>query len=850
MKLITLFSESYCSIAFKGYSIIKFKDNMARIAGALRSYVDSTTVFDENTSVAFILNVAKASGGALDLYHNADVVFKGNADVIFYNNAAYTIGGACVCYSDVRFIDNATVNFVNNKADKGGGLYIANTYNVTFEKAQVTFSSNKADYVGAAIWMNVAVTGGKINFIMQGVGRINFDNNTAYADGNSIFVDISVHNESYFLEQLLGITSCNISYLDEQQDGLKQHFTTPPSRIILQDIKEKSLICDDNVTCDCKSYYLNNVMLGLEISMKGMVYDYLDNYIPLETPTYDYNYFYNPGTEFHINGQNTNYSIQLFNQDSSQGLDFMVTGNKITSNFNFSVEVTSYLHFTIEPLTIPLTIQLSPCYLGFQHSNESMKCECYDREDIVQCDEHISSIRRGYWLGTVEEQLTATTCPLNFCDFTCCETSNGYHSLSPDREDQCSSHRSGITCGSCKEGYTLSYGADCVSADKCTAGWIILVIILTVLYWISVVVGAFAMMHYKLPIGYLYALTYYYSIVDVLLGKYLYLYSSLHTTTDILSSVFNLSPQFLGQLCLAKGLSGVDVYFIHYIHPLVILIILIKIVLLARCSQRLSLFIAKGIIHVICLLLLLSYTSILTISLLLIRSLTFYNIDKTYTYLSPDIEYFHGRHLVYCIVAVICVLTVVVGLPLILLLEPFINRKINFTKIKPLLDQFQGCFKDRYRWFASYYMICRLAQITVVVYSSDFLITQYILIVTSVIVSLIHVVVRPYNNNTLNIFDGIVLHLMTLVATFPVFDSFNSTSIITITFVLIILPLVIFFIMGSIMHKEVIRSLFMICKPKNTELAVKEENNNEGPMQEFDMIVDESTRTNTTICDV
>ena len=351
-----LFSMSDCSIAFKGYSLITFEDNMARIAGALRSYSNSTTVFDENTTVAFIHNVVTASGGALDLYHNADVVFKGNADVIFNNNIASTLGGACVCYSDVRFIDNATVSFVNNKADKGGGLYIANNYNVTFEKAQVTFSSNKAA-VGAAIWMNVAVRGGKVNFIMQGVGRINFDNNTS-EHGNSIFVDISVHNKSYFLEQLLGITSCNISYLDEQQDGLKQHFTTPPSGIILQDIKEKPLICDDDVTCDCKSYYLNNVMLGLEISLKGMVYDYLDNRVPLETPTYDY--LYNLGTEFQIYEQNTNYSIKSVNPDSSQGLDFMVTGNKITSNYNFSVEVTSYLHFTYALLTIQLIIQLSP----------------------------------------------------------------------------------------------------------------------------------------------------------------------------------------------------------------------------------------------------------------------------------------------------------------------------------------------------------------------------------------------------------------------------------------------------------------------------------------------------------
>ena len=71
-------------------------------------------------------------------------------------------------------------------------------------------------------------------------------------------------------------------------------------------------------------------------------------------------------------------------------------------------------------------------------------------------------------------------------------------------------------------------------------------------------------------------------------------------------------------------------------------------------------------------------------SLLLMRSLKFYKIDKVYTYLSPDIEYFHGRHLAYSIVALFCAIFIVIGLPLVLILEPFLNHKINFVKIKPL----------------------------------------------------------------------------------------------------------------------------------------------------------------------
>ena len=142
-------------------------------------------------------------------------------------------------------------------------------------------------------------------------------------------------------------------------------------------------------------------------------------------------------------------------------------------------------------------------------------------------------------------------------------------------------------------------------------------------------------------------------------------------------------------------------------------------------------------------------------SLLLLRSLRYHGIDKVYTYLSPDIEYFHGCHLAYGIVALLCTVTIVIGLPLLLTLEPFLNHKINFIKIKPLLDQFQGCYKDRFRSFAGYYMICRLAIITIVIVnSSNDIVANYMLIVTCGIISLIHVIIRPYNNEILNKLDG------------------------------------------------------------------------------------------------
>ena len=54
---------------------------------------------------------------------------------------------------------------------------------------------------------------------------------------------------------------------------------------------------------------------------------------------------------------------------------------------------------------------------------------------------------------------------------------------------QCSPHRRGPACGECSPGYSLSYDTpDCVSNDKCSVGITVLVVVLTMLYWIALIV--------------------------------------------------------------------------------------------------------------------------------------------------------------------------------------------------------------------------------------------------------------------------------------------------------------------------------------------------------------------------
>jgi len=467
----------------------------------------------------------------------------------------------------------------------------------------------------------------------------------------------------------------------------------------------------------------------------------------------------------------------------------------------------------------------------------------------VSCSGSTSSIKRGYWFGEVDNKATVTTCPNSYCNFRCCETANGFFELSPVRADQCNSKRTGPACGSCQENYTLSFDSiECTHIKECARGQRVLIVTLSVTYWLTVVVLVFVMTYYHIGIGYLYAITYYYSMVDILLSEQVYISQELLTTVRIMSSIAKLLPQFfLGQLCLVTNMSGIDQQFIHYVHPLAVAIIVIVISLSARISYKISSFVSRGIIHMICFLLLLSYTSVATTSLVLLRSLTFDNVDKVYTYLSPDIEYFQGCHLPYFLAAIVCTLVIVIGLPLLLLLEPFLNSKVNFTRIKSLLDHFQGCYKDKYRSFAAYYMICRLVIILIIIANpSNNDTSQYILIITNSLLALIHMTIRPYGSNILNLFDGLVLQMMILVSMVPLIDSYDHYLLLTFMVTLIMLPVMAFLIMEIYLYKKSIKKIATYCVPPKPETT---NDNNEAPMRHFvDSVIDDSRRVNATIC--
>ena len=590
-------------VIFKEASEVSFHINVAnRYGGAGYFTLDSEVVFEGFTNVKFHKNTA-VYGGALIVNYHSNVRLTGNSVLSFISNAAAQIGGAAYFYYHCNAIieNNAEVILSYNRALQGGALFVNDRTKLIFEgNSRSLFNNNKADVGGGAVKVF-----NRSCILMHDHININFTMNSAQY-GGAVFLDVTAaiinnssdnkhthfsRNIAHFKGNTLyqeGDESCNKSCITSKVVGINNELiATPPNDLKFYD--PAVCIDDNNNNVHCNSYYVKNIMLGEEITIPACVLDYYENRIIDSTQflnTYEYNQNYVITGPTHI----------LISCDAYQGIQIL--GNKsLSAMINLSVNISLNVDHDAnwKQITNSLIIGLSPCHPGFWQYPESKICECYKVTDIVFCSDSSSTIKRGYWFGIVNEKPTVTFCSINYCNFTCCETSNGYYHLSPIRDNQCNSHRSGAACGSCSYGYTLSYDSTkCVNIEKCAVGQTILMIALTVIYWIIIIVLVFAAIYYRIGIGYFYCIIYYYSVADTLLNQNVYGSRIMYLTTSMMSSIFKITPQFLGEFCLTTGMSGIDQQFIHYVHPSAVILSIMAITFLSKRSSTIGVIISRG----------------------------------------------------------------------------------------------------------------------------------------------------------------------------------------------------------------------------------------------------------------
>ena len=513
-----------------------------------------------------------------------------------------------------------------------------------------------------------------------------------------------------------------------------------------------------------------------------------------------------------------------------------------------------------------LIVELIQCPPGFKFDDTLQQCVCNTDEytGLVKCDatQFHSYIAPGFWTGLINDanndsrmELVTSFCPLRFCNYNgTLSNTNGSAIQLPQTYEEldealCGKSRKGIACGSCKSGFTTYFHSPnfaCKSVDPtlCKVGW--LFYILSELVPVTVVFVTVIVLNISFTSG---AVNGFIFFCQVLISLYIdangfiEFSPSLATLTRgyrLVYGIFNFDMFQIDPLsfCLWPNASALDILAFKYITIVYALLLVILVIWFMRKFHRFTKYfgtccrittVKTSIIHGVSAFLILCYSQCLKISLNLLSRYyigTRYSSDivvSNRVMLNGNIVYFSREHLPYALPALFCLLTMGILPPLLLLAYPLSNRvlaflhleesravnlilqKIPINRLKPLLDSFQGCFKDNLRFYAGLYFLYRgippLFDTLIPNYSAFYTAVEVFIIV----ILALHAFFQPYAYRRHNMIDTLlfadlaVINMITFIHYF-LFTNMTAdrqslteyiTPTVAVQLVLIYLPLLV-----------------------------------------------------------
>ena len=568
------------------FSNCTFQNNVSPNHGTVMYIDNSGAVSNDYNSSLMIVNSVFNKNTAENIIYVEEINLT-LSSVQFVNNV-----GRCLYLSKSSLHLSGNMLFSSNSANNGAALYCYRGTNISItEGASVTFIENNAWAYGGAIFVDVDPVLCQSGFSpSDNHTTVLFQDNIAWKAGNSIYFSIPDSCPNISNYELI----CHFSYTQSSQPFNCTGNYTKNAPVVTSPYMLSLYFPDANgVKISNQTFFIHHSALGIPLIFLGIVYDYFNT--PCEQIIFDVQCIRCPDSielAYHY----------IFVVDNTSPLSMSFVGPKVNHSINVTVVMSS-------PLLMPTTliVELLPCQSrpGNVYNTTTKGCTCFHSE-LINCSGGHNEIKRGYWFGNLRKTPTTSLCPIHYCKFH--HTKKDYCMLPDTVDAQCNHHRSGIACRNCSDGYTLAYDfADCISVDHCSPGRTVLVVVLTGLYWIVVVVGVFSAMYLSVQVslGYFYGIIYFYSMVVVLLHDNPDMTDNdkVFRIVSVLSSFAQLSPKFLGKLCFMKGLSGIDQIFIHYFHAAAVSLLVLGFVVVARCSRRITRFIGRCIIRVICLLL-------------------------------------------------------------------------------------------------------------------------------------------------------------------------------------------------------------------------------------------------------
>ncbi len=193
-------------------------------------------------------------------------------------------------------------------------------------------------------------------------------------------------------------------------------------------------------------------------------------------------------------------------------------------------------------------------------------------------------------------------------------------------------------------------------------------------------------------------------------------------------------------------------------------------------------------IHAMCLLILASYTSVTFTSFKILRPIRIGGGFRVYA--DPNLRYFGTKHLPYALVALFLECAIALPICFLILFSPCLYRKVNIVKLrlKPILDEFQACYRPECRWFAGFYFLARQVIFLVSIIPTESLPEANIYLHSiNAVILIVFCSFQPYKLKWLNVLDTLLLADILFLSFFQL-EYVSNPAHRAVAVVLVVLP--------------------------------------------------------------
>ena len=632
-------------------------------------------------------NTAHKYESVFQVSDSCRVYFKG--ETMFFGNTGRQ-GGAISAYSsNIDFAGN--VSFIGNSADNGGAISLKEGAVINLKgDTDMIFKENVADMYGGAMyiedtgfWVRRRVRCFvSISYFKNGYYSIELENNTAGIAGAALFGG--------------WIDLCKM------KNGKK-------SSDIFEFKSENSIASNPTRVCRCTNSTLNKYEAEARIeAFPGQTFE-------IDVVAVGQRFGVIPASVRAETGINVIDQLQKLQdtEDHCTKLKFTVRSSNRNETMQLSIDgqtVPQWINNETIPnelLQFKVFITLEDCPLGFEFDSRRNICLCHHYLDYngVQCNFTTYKINRNaqQWIGVLIPTKTVVIhqhCPYDYCK----PYALSLNLSTPN--DQCSSSRSGILCGSCQPGLSQVLGTS--NCKKCSN----LSLLLTFVFALAgvLLVAGLMVLNITVSTGTINGLIFYANIVRANAATF-FPDKTANTFLSWFIAWLNLDVGI--EMCFYDGLDAYSKTWLQFAFPLYIWFLVALIIVSSKYSKRAANTFGVNAVQVLATLFLLSYAKLLRLTITVFQPTHLLDNHKVWHY-DGNLAYLGKQHILLMLVALLVFMVFFIPYTLIIFgiqwLQIFSHYKLFrwVNKLKPLFDAYTGPYKDKHRYWTGLLLLVRI----------------------------------------------------------------------------------------------------------------------------------------------